>query len=69
MIIELMHAITHKPLLSTCRLWKGITPLWGRQIPYTMMKFGKLRSSWCGPARIMHSLLADVGLLIVCSVL
>ncbi|KAL3133751.1 Mitochondrial phosphate carrier protein 3, mitochondrial [Trebouxia sp. C0010 RCD-2024] len=20
-------------------LWKGITPLWGRQIPYTMMKF------------------------------
>ena len=24
-----------------CRLWKGITPLWGRQIPYTMMKFGE----------------------------
>lgn len=24
-----------------CRLWKGLTPLWGRQIPYTMMKFGK----------------------------
>ena len=23
------------------RLWKGLTPLWGRQIPYTMMKFGK----------------------------
>ena len=22
-------------------LWKGITPLWGRQIPYTMMKFGE----------------------------
>ena len=22
------------------RLWKGLTPLWGRQIPYTMMKFG-----------------------------
>lgn len=21
-------------------LFKGITPLWGRQIPYTMMKFG-----------------------------
>ena len=27
------------------RLWKGITPLWGRQIPYTMMKFGG--SSYC----------------------
>ena len=24
----------------SCRLFKGITPLWGRQIPYTMMKFG-----------------------------
>lgn len=24
-----------------CRLYKGITPLWGRQIPYTMMKFGE----------------------------
>ena len=24
------------------RLWKGVAPLWGRQIPYTMMKFGKL---------------------------
>ena len=23
-------------------LYKGITPLWGRQIPYTMMKFGEL---------------------------
>lgn len=22
-------------------LFKGITPLWGRQIPYTMMKFGE----------------------------
>ena len=22
-------------------LWKGLTPLWGRQIPYTMMKFGE----------------------------
>jgi hypothetical protein len=21
-------------------LYKGLTPLWGRQIPYTMMKFG-----------------------------
>lgn len=26
----------------SCRLWKGIVPLWGRQIPYTMMKFGKI---------------------------
>lgn len=26
-----------------CRLWKGITPLWGRQIPYTMMKFGMVQ--------------------------
>lgn len=23
------------------RLYKGLTPLWGRQIPYTMMKFGE----------------------------
>lgn len=23
------------------RLWKGLVPLWGRQIPYTMMKFGE----------------------------
>jgi hypothetical protein len=22
-------------------LFKGLTPLWGRQIPYTMMKFGE----------------------------
>lgn len=22
-------------------LYKGLTPLWGRQIPYTMMKFGE----------------------------
>lgn len=22
-------------------LFKGVTPLWGRQIPYTMMKFGE----------------------------
>lgn len=32
---------------ATCwllrRLFKGITPLWGRQIPYTMMKFGAAR--------------------------
>ena len=28
-----------------CRLYKGITPLWGRQIPYTMMKFGEF-SLW-----------------------
>jgi hypothetical protein len=27
---------------TMCRLFKGITPLWGRQIPYTMMKFGEL---------------------------
>lgn len=25
-------------------LFKGLTPLWGRQIPYTMMKFGQ----WAG---------------------
>jgi hypothetical protein len=32
-------------------LFKGITPLWGRQIPYTMMKFGEFRSlvgGWMG---------------------
>ena len=27
---------------TMCRLFKGLTPLWGRQIPYTMMKFGEL---------------------------
>ena len=26
-------------------LFKGLTPLWGRQIPYTMMKFG----AWAAP--------------------
>ena len=26
-------------LPHACRLYKGLTPLWGRQIPYTMMKF------------------------------
>lgn len=26
---------------TMCRLFKGLTPLWGRQIPYTMMKFGE----------------------------
>lgn len=26
-------------LSPCCRLYKGIQPLWGRQIPYTMMKF------------------------------
>jgi len=30
--------IVASPVLS---LYKGIGPLWGRQIPYTMMKFGK----------------------------
>lgn len=25
--------------LVFCRFYKGIVPLWGRQIPYTMMKF------------------------------
>ena len=26
-------------LPHACRLYKGLPPLWGRQIPYTMMKF------------------------------
>lgn len=26
-------------ILFYCRFYKGIVPLWGRQIPYTMMKF------------------------------
>lgn len=26
-------------ILFSCRFYKGIVPLWGRQIPYTMMKF------------------------------
>ncbi len=27
-------------LEGTGGLFKGLAPLWGRQIPYTMMKFG-----------------------------
>ena len=38
-----------------CRLWKGLTPLWGRQIPYTMMKFGEHCSSQV-QADALHSL-------------
>lgn len=26
-------------------LFKGLTPLWGRQIPYTMMKFGAFENT------------------------
>lgn len=29
-------------------LFKGITPLWGRQIPYTMMKFGAFENTVVG---------------------
>lgn len=30
-------------------LWKGVVPLWGRQIPYTMMKFGEWwQRAWSG---------------------
>jgi solute carrier family 25 (mitochondrial phosphate transporter), member 3 len=28
-----------KRLLASCRFFKPLVPLWGRQIPYTMMKF------------------------------
>jgi solute carrier family 25 phosphate transporter 3 len=28
-----------EPQHAWCRLYKGLQPLWGRQIPYTMMKF------------------------------
>ena len=27
------------------RLWKGLVPLWARQIPYTMMKFGAFENT------------------------
>jgi hypothetical protein len=27
--------------VSVCSLFKSLVPLWGRQIPYTMMKFGE----------------------------
>lgn len=30
---------TYKLELTLSRLFKGLYPLWGRQIPYTMMKF------------------------------
>ena len=31
-------------LLTRDSLYKGITPLWGRQIPYTMMKFASFET-------------------------
>ena len=34
-------------LFPLCRLYKGLTPLWGRQIPYTMMKFGASSCPLC----------------------
>ena len=36
---HLTHISPHPPRLAARRLWKGVVPLWGRQIPYTMMKF------------------------------
>ena len=30
--------------MSTSRLYKGLYPLWGRQIPYTMMKFASFET-------------------------
>lgn len=43
--------------LFRCRLFKGLTPLWGRQIPYTMMKFGAFEnvvqvSGLCATSRL-----------------
>lgn len=35
------HQHTSYEVHCLCRLFKGLTPLWGRQIPYTMMKFGE----------------------------
>lgn len=35
------HVLSLGTLWTLCRLYKGIQPLWGRQIPYTMMKFGE----------------------------
>lgn len=31
-------------MLITSRLYKGLYPLWGRQIPYTMMKFASFET-------------------------
>lgn len=46
-----------------CRLWKGLVPLWGRQIPYTMMKFGKTSLS-----SYMHSTSFKLGRCTACSI-
>ena len=40
---------------GACRLWKGLVPLWGRQIPYTMMKFGKPLQSMHTSDMLQHS--------------
>ena len=34
-----MHTSSGTQATHHARLWKGLVPLWGRQIPYTMMKF------------------------------
>ena len=33
-----------KSVLTTASLYKGLNPLWGRQIPYTMMKFASFEN-------------------------
>ena len=36
-------------------LYKGLMPLWGRQIPYTMMKFGECKVLTWYRVRFFHS--------------
>lgn len=44
--LQLPHATKHPlPCLPTRSLFKGLKPLWGRQIPYTMMKFGAFENT------------------------
>lgn len=46
LLLKLLHTVKNDWLCMhdwwCCRLWKGLVPLWGRQIPYTMMKFGEV---------------------------
>lgn len=40
-----MCSVCHRfTLISQCSLYKGLYPLWGRQIPYTMMKFASFEN-------------------------
>ena len=57
MVLLFLSIFLPEPGACTCRLFKGLTPLWGRQIPYTMMKFGasyRICHSYLPIARLLH---------------